>query len=298
MSDDHTDDPADNGQHAIMFPGPVVGPGSQPEEDDGAELDYMVMPEGMSVYSTPDLPEPDELQGRTAAIDLLDQVAAGLAAYTVGDKPVAYDVSSLDEANRELLDQILGEGEVSMIAGETAQSQESVLAGVWRVRVTDEAGTLVSDSIEVGPFPQTILSMAFRTARDRLPVGAPIVEGVANAPPLVTEMNAELAEREEINKPDPHVINLSLLPLSEEDVSWLGAHLGYGVVTVLSRGYGNCRIQSTGVRNVWAVQFFNSQDTLILNTIELTDVPLMACAAQEDIDDSAGRLVEILKVYR
>jgi hydrogenase-1 operon protein HyaF len=294
MSDDANDDR----EHALMFPGPVVGPGSQPEEDDGAELDYMVMPEGMSVYSVPDLPEPDELAGRTATMDVLNRVAEGLAAFKVGDKPIAYDVSDLDTANRELLDQILGEGEVSMIAGGLAQAQESVLAGVWRVRLTNPDGALVSDSIEIGPFPNTVLQLAFRGARDRLATDAEVLDGVANAPALVTEINAELAEREQIAKDEPHVINLSLLPLSEQDVTYLGSLLGYGPVTVLSRGYGNCRIQSTATRGVWAVQFFNSQDTLILNTIEVTDVPLMACAAQEDIDDSAQRLVEILKVYQ
>ena len=67
---------------------------------------------------------------------------------------------------------------------------------------------------------------------------------------------------------------------------------------ILSRGYGNCRISSTATRNVWWVQFFNSQETLILNTIEICEVPEVACAAQEDIDESAERLDEILAVYR
>ncbi len=292
-----SDDSNDNDQHALMFPGPVVGPGSQPEEDDGAQLDYMVMPEGMSVYSAPNLPEPDELQGRTAALEVLKRVAADMMSYKVGDPSLAYDVSALDEANTELLDQILGEGEVSVIAGNIAQAQESVLAGIWRVRLTNPDGTLVSDSIEVGPFPQTIRKLAFRGSRDRLDTDQPVLEGVANSPALVTEINAELAEREQVAKSEPHVINLSLLPLTEQDVAYLGTLLGYGAVTILSRGYGNCRIQSTATQQVWAVQFFNSQDTLILNTIEITDVPLMACAAQEDIEDSAQRLGEILKVY-
>jgi rubredoxin len=60
---------------------------------------------------------------------------------------------------------------------------------------------------------------------------------------------------------------------------------------ILSRGYVNCRITSTATRNVWWVQYFNSQETLILNTIEISGVPEVACAAQEDIDDSAQRLL-------
>ena len=73
---------------------------------------------------------------------------------------------------------------------------------------------------------------------------------------------------------------------------------GQGTVTILSRGYGNCRISSTGVRNAWRVRYFNSREVVILDTIEITDVPQVACAAPEDLEDSAQRLGEILEVYR
>jgi hydrogenase-1 operon protein HyaF len=36
-------------------------------------------------------------------------------------------------------------------------------------------------------------------------------------------------------------------------------------------------------------------DTLILDTIEVVDVPAAACAAPEDFADSAGRILEILE---
>ena len=70
-----------------------------------------------------------------------------------------------------------------------------------------------------------------------------------------------------------------------------------GPITILSRGYGNCRIGSTNKMNVWWVKFYNSEDKLILNTIEVVDVPGVAIAAPEDIIDSAERLKEILDVY-
>ena len=93
-------------------------------------------------------------------------------------------------------------------------------------------------------------------------------------------------------------INLSLLPHTEEDLVYLNDVLGRGTLTVLSRGYGNCRIMATATRNVWWVQFYNSQDAMILNTIEITPVPEVACASPEDIADSATRLDEILEIYR
>mgnify|MGYP000724044400 FL=1 len=61
---------------------------------------------------------------------------------------------------------------------------------------------------------------------------------------------------------------------------------------MLSRGYGNCRITSTRLRNTWWVQYFNSMDHLILNTIEVTSVPEVALAAPEDFADSVERLAE------
>ena len=119
---------------------------------------------------------------------------------------------------------------------------------------------------------------------------------VYNAPALVTEMDDKLAAWRPGT--EAHVINLSLLPLSDEDVSYLDARLGPGSVTILSRGYGNCRISSTGTRNGWYVRYFNSREAVILNTIEITDIPSVACAAPEDLADSAQRLGEILGVYQ
>ncbi len=38
---------------------PLVGPGSQPSEED-ADLAFMEMPKGMRAYSMPERPEPEE----------------------------------------------------------------------------------------------------------------------------------------------------------------------------------------------------------------------------------------------
>ncbi len=65
-------------------------------------------------------------------------------------------------------------------------------------------------------------------------------------------------------------------------------------MAIISRGFGNCHITSTGVRDVWRVQYFNSMNTLILNTIEIVDVPEVALAAAEDLDDSRERLAELI----
>lgn len=116
-----------------------------------------------------------------------------------------------------------------------------------------------------------------------------------NAPPLLAELNARISEYRTADQ--PHIINLSLLPQTEQDLAFLEQRLGKGPVTILSRGYGNCRITATATRNAWWVQYFNSQETLILNTLEVSEIPGVACASPEDIADSAQRLQEILALY-
>ena len=98
---------------------------------------------------------------------------------------------------------------------------------------------------------------------------------------------------------DPvHCINLTLLPHTEEDLAWLEAALGTGSVEILSRGYGNCRVTATATPQVWRVQFFNSMDTSILDTYEVTAVPEVVLAATEDLADSGERLLEVLEAIR
>ena len=205
------------------------------------------------------------------------------------------DITHLDESNRTFVDQVLGEGEVSIVAGATHQAQESVLAGVWRVHVTDDEGRIVSDLIEVGGFPRAMLDIAFSGARQEVAIPQSFVANVFNAPALLPEINEHIAKA--YSDAAPHVINLSLLPHTLEDLALLDQLLGKGDMAILSRGYGNCRVTSTRTSNVWWVQYYNSQDTLILNSIEITRLPEVVCAAPEDLSDSAERLREILEVY-
>ena len=73
------------------------------------------------------------------------------------------------------------------------------------------------------------------------------------------------------------------------------AQIGAGRVLILSRGYGNCRIVDTRLLNTWRVTYFNSSDIIILDTLEVCRVPDVACAAAEDLEDSAERLAEVLQ---
>lgn len=167
--------------------------------------------------------------------------------------------------------------------------QESVFAGVWMCLA---AGM---DHVEIAPVPGLALSRAHVPHRPAIGALARKGPGLANAPAILTE----LAEKSRSPAGGmAHVVNLSLLPHTPEDLDWLAEALGEGAVTILSRGYGNCRITATALPLVWKVQFYNSMDTLILDTFEATDMPEVALAAAEDLKDSAIRIRDVIEAIR
>jgi hydrogenase-1 operon protein HyaF len=269
---------------------PVIGNPVAAGMDEGAPS-YMPMPHDMSTYRAPVLPEPEQTAALTAGLSTLQALQHTLAGYRIGQPPARLNLTELDAANRALVDQVLGEGEVSVrfADGIDARAQESVLAGVWRVQYRDSDGVW-RDTIEVADVPSLVRnSPPGSPPPDAVAVEAP--PGVINGAPVLTEILDRSANYRSGAR--AHVINLSLLPMAEADLAYLDAALGRGTVTLLSRGYGNCRITAAGPDHVWWVQYFNSTDVLILNTVEIVDVPQVACAATEDLEDSAERLEEL-----
>jgi hydrogenase-1 operon protein HyaF len=275
----------------------TVGPGSQPEETDAAQLEYIALPTEMSRYTMPDTPEPEDVAGLNGAREAMAWLTDALARYTPGGERLLADVSGLDEESRDLVNQILGEGEVSIrYAGDfRAQIQESVMAGVWRSFYMDNDDRITHDLIEVADVPCLVRLPA---AEVLTPAALARVEAPwesMNGPAILTEIAEHASKRTAGSL--PHVINLSLLPLSDADLAYLDSALGLGPVSILSRGYGNCEVRSTRLRDVWWVRYFNSMHKLILNSIEIIDVPAVACAAPDDISDTRDRLADILEPY-
>lgn len=271
---------------AIDIPVVALGPGSQPDDD---RLEYMDMPKGMHTYEPPRLPEPEEIADRDAARALLDRLDSLLQAACFDSAPVRLSLDGLDLANLALLNQALGEGEVSarVTTDPEIRVQETLFAGLWRVL---GAG---SDMLEIASYPPILREAAERSGRDQLSVPAAIPPGCMNAPGVLTEVAEHLAAYTPGQA--ARTVNLSLLPLTPEDADFIAATLGAGPVVILSRGYGNCRITATALRHLWRVQFFNSQDRLILDTLEVTEMPEVAVAAAEDLEDSRSRFSGVLQ---
>ena len=284
------------------FPIPLVaiGPGTQPEDE---KLDYVHMPTDMGTYRPPVLPEPEELAGREAARAVLGQVLALLDRTAQGGPGGQVALTTLPAQDLQLIKQIMGEGEVSALVREEdgaleVRIQEAVLAGVWRLitfRTVDGERTMIDDVIEVSPVPALLRAMAVDDVwpQDAMPHWAgPLPPNVQNAPLLVEEIRDQVLGW----KPGQvsHVVNFTLLPVTPEDIGFLDHHLGTGRVLMLSRGYGNCRISNTRLPNCWRVVYYNSMDKVILNTVEVVDMPEVAMAAPEDLRDSHERLADVM----
>ncbi len=273
----------------FMMPPTGFGPGSQTGDDADEQLEYMSLPQDMRTYS-PRIPDVDGATDHLRpALDLLEAVAVACARVADTGTAARFDLDGLDEANLALISETLGEGEVAAKVHQVPAIavQESVFAGVWRLKAVG------LDCIEVAPIPDVVTENPFAPRREGLLGKAPMVQGVVNAPPLLVELcdkSASFGKGTEL-----HVVNLSLLPHTEEDLVWLDQAVGEGAVTILSRGYGNCRVTATVLPHVWRVQFFNSMDTLILDTFEVTKVPEVALAAPEDLGDSGARILQVIE---
>src|SRR5574343_2034032 len=277
---------------STMRPFPIsvvaMGPGSQGEE----APDYLPMPKGMETFHQPRLPD-------NASPEAIEQAArlVGIfldAASQVGMAGGArLDLLGLEAGVRDVINQSMGFGEVSAFttAPEHWRVQETAFASIWRVLKVADDGAMLVDRLETGAIPEVLTDAMQRTAVAVLP--APdYPAGCMNAQALVEEIRMQAAAYQPGGA--AHVINLTLLPVSDADLDTLYGWLGHREVSLLSRGYGNCRITSTRLQNVWWVQYFNSMDALILNSIEIIGMPDVALASTEDFTDSIERLREYI----
>ncbi|HTN47981.1 MAG TPA: hydrogenase expression/formation protein [Burkholderiaceae bacterium] len=277
---------------SLQIPVRMVGPGSHVEEE---ELQCLAIPRDMRTFTMPRVPESADAQALAAARDLLAGVLAKMQRWPSSHAGnLRFDLRDVPQATLDVTNDMLGDGEVSIqVNGERRlKIQESVFTGLWRAVELDADGLVVDDWIEAGPLPADVVDAARVGARADLPM-LEIPPGAMNSPALLHELRGQIATR---RLGDPaHVINLTLFPLTPEDHQVLERALPVGSVAIISRGFGNCRITSTAVRDIWRVQYFNSMNTLILNTIEVVDVPEVALAAGEDLDDTRERLAELIE---
>ncbi len=229
-----------------------------------------------------------------AGIELLRDIAATMAKQTNATAPMTYSLADLDGPSRELVLEVLGRGEVSghMSQPEPLQIQESIFPGLWRLKSLSHPES--PEVLVVGDVPPVmrIQDIENLDASMAIPEGA---EDTMNALPVLAEIKDRAQDYRESHT--NHVINFTLLPMSEQDMALLRETLGAGHIDLTSTGYGACRVCSTRWPHVWSVQFFNSMDKVILDTLEIGGVPNSVCASQEDFQDSAERIIEVIEAY-
>ncbi|MDH2348603.1 hydrogenase expression/formation protein [Bradyrhizobium sp. SSUT77] len=229
------------------------------------------------------------------AVALLSRIADAIADEKANAPTRLFRLANFNDLESKLVADVLGRGEVAGVValpdGSLAQIQESVLAGIWRVRLETDA---TSEYLEIGAVPEIVKRAAADLTSADFEIGQ-VPAGAMNVLPVL----AEIRERAQAWRPGirSQIINFTLLPMSPVDMSFLQDTIRNGPIQLVSRGYGTCRVLSTGIRNVWSVQFFNAIDTIILDTLEVGGVPTVALAADEDFEDSAERLREIIEAY-
>ncbi|WP_139559221.1 hydrogenase expression/formation protein [Methylotetracoccus oryzae] len=261
------------------------------EPDDAAAI--VESPGDMAVFRMPSR-SPANAEDEQAAADVIEALLAALRAWSFGapDHP-RFDLSALGTGCQRVLHETLGEGEVSGRLTPHGEIQETAFAGLWWVREPAADGAANCERLEACALPDAVRKAA--AGRMQIDTPAPTT-GLMNGPALL----AEVVDRAARYRADDssHVINLTLLPVTPEDLEYLDAALGRGGVSLLSRGYGNCRITATQLDGVWWVQYFNAAEKLLLNTLEIIDLPESALAAPEDIADTIERLADCLLSMR
>lgn len=282
------------------FPIPVValGPGSQALEE---PLEFMQFPQQMATFVAPSLPDDSDARVVSQARAILEDLLQQAGRFDFGPAAVLeFDLAGTDPKVLRYLGEALSEGEVAAVvrpAGVAPSAppvteiriQETAFPAFWRVVHLDTAGRIVRDLIEVGPIPSVVTAAALAASHAGVTL-RPFPDGVMNAAPILAELAAASARFADSG--EGHIVNFTLLPVSPVDMQCLVDSLGIGAVSILSRGYGNCRLTSTRLRHVWWVQYFNSMDQMILNTIEVTAVPEVGLASRDDFTDSLARIAE------
>lgn len=203
-------------------------------------------------------------------------------------------MKGLSELDIQAIEEILGTGEVNghvNLDGVRYELTESLLAGVWQISGDDGRRW-----VEVAAAPSVALDAAAALEPAHYEIPAPDGE-VMNAPAVLAEVSERALAWETGAEASNHVLNFTLLPMSEADHALLTAVLGRADFELVSGGFGDCRIMATRYRHVWAVQFVNAMGHTILDTIEIGFLPAAARAAGPDFEDSAERLVELLEAY-
>jgi hydrogenase-1 operon protein HyaF len=115
-----------------------------------------------------------------------------------------------------------------------------------------------------------------------------------NAPAILYEILQAL--KDFYNKGERHIIYINKLPLTEEDKHVILDVLRDGQVKIfLKSASQKVEWRETGISGVWIGVFFDRDEKPILETIEITDFPMLAMTQREDIEEAIKTLEDRIK---
>lgn len=96
------------------------------------------------------------------------------------------------------------------------------------------------------------------------------------------------------NSGNPHVIDLTSLPMTNSDKQELASLLGTGEVNITLSTIGESLIYETAFSGVWWIKHYTSDQKLISELIEITTVPEIIKSHSDDIKHAANELNKII----
>lgn len=229
------------------------------------------------------------------AADLLHSLVAGFGAAD-GDRleDAALALDTVPGGVADALEGLLGDGWVALTLrgadGASTRMEETSFAGVWRVHRHPVSASPATRSVEIGALPGLVVpTLARLTRTPPAAAGAPTDR--------LRVLFADIARRASKVRADSavHVVNLTLAGLDDEELAVLTDRLGTGPVSGVCLGFSTTRFASTAVQNVWRVRYFDQAERLVLDTLELVQVPECAVAQASEVRRSIHRLTELAR---
>jgi hydrogenase-1 operon protein HyaF len=110
---------------------------------------------------------------------------------------------------------------------------------------------------------------------------------------IVTEIESMLSALVENGKTDS--IDIRSLPMMPGDYESLKKILGEGEVSATVQALGPTQIQETGIHGVWWVTHYNSDDEVMAEFIEVSQVPAIVNTDKEDIKEGCELLQQRIR---
>ena len=121
----------------------------------------------------------------------------------------------------------------------------------------------------------------------KIAVDNPALE-TGNLPGILSEIEQALEEL--LNSKQVHRIDLRAMPWSAGEEHKLEQMLGRGEVTIELNALGKSIFQETRYSGVWLISHYNEAEELIGKIIEISFLPDMVFAQQEDISRGLERI--------